>query len=155
MSGGKAREMPEFKEAIEGFVNSMSKEKPVTRRTMFFGGYAKLPTGITAEELYKVVGVGLEIDPATGEIVDADCTLATSTAKKVFRQLITGRRIDADMRAIVDDLRAYYHGAAQKALITALRAIHEKYRATCLDPTRGLTEGPDDDDGTTGEGNEG
>ncbi|MGE5586112.1 MAG: DUF3870 domain-containing protein [Bacillota bacterium] len=140
----------------EGFVSTVSKEKPVMRRTMFFGGYAKLPTGITAEELYKVVGVGLEIDPATGEIVDADCTLATSTAKKVFRQLVTGRRIDADMRAIVDDLRAYYHGAAQKALITALRAIHEKYRATtCLDSRRCLTEGPADDEGTTGEGNEG
>ncbi len=133
----------------------MSKEEPVMRRTMFFGGYAKLPTGITAEELYKVVGVGLEIDPANGEVVDADCTLATSTAKKVFRQLITGRRIDADMGAIVGDLRAYYHGAAQKALITALRAIREKYTATCLDPTRDPTGEPDQDRGTTGEGNEG
>ncbi|MBC7082564.1 MAG: DUF3870 domain-containing protein [Firmicutes bacterium] len=133
-------------------MNNMSKENPVTRRTMFFGGYAKLPTGITAEELYKVVGVGLEIDPATGEIVDADCTLATATAKKVFRQIITGRRINADMEAIVGDLRAYYHGAAQKALITALRAIREKYRATCLDPAK---RQPGGDGGATGEGNEG
>ncbi|MGE5592882.1 MAG: DUF3870 domain-containing protein, partial [Betaproteobacteria bacterium] len=92
---------------------------------------AKLPTGITAEELYKVVGVGLEIDPSTGEIVDADCTLATSTAKKVFRQIVAGRSIDDDMEAIVGDLRAFYHGAAQKALITALRAVRDKYRATC------------------------
>ncbi len=101
------------------------------RRTMFFGGYAKLPTGITAEELYKIVGVGLEIDPADGEIVDADCTLATATAKKVFRQVVVGRRIDEDMNEILSDLKARYHGAAQKALVTALKAVREKYRATC------------------------
>ncbi|MEW5866039.1 MAG: DUF3870 domain-containing protein [Bacillota bacterium] len=112
----------------------MSKEIAVTRRTMFFGGYAKLPTGITAEELYKIVGVGLEIDPVNGEIVDADCTLTTSTAKKVFRQLVIGRRIDEDMNVIVNDLKARYHGGAQKALITALKAVREKYRATCAGP---------------------
>lgn len=112
----------------------MSKGNTVTRRTMFFGGYAKLPTGITAEELYKIVGVGLEVDPMNGEIVDADCTLATSTAKKVFRQLVVGRRIDEDMSVIVGDLKARYHGGAQKALITALKAIREKYRATCAEP---------------------
>ncbi|MGE5588084.1 MAG: DUF3870 domain-containing protein [Clostridia bacterium] len=133
-------------------MNTVSKENRVTRRTMFFGGYAKLPTGITAEELYKVVGVGLEIEPVTGEIVDADCTLATSTAKKVFRQIVTGRRIDADMGAIVEDLRAYYHGAAQRALLTALRAIREKYRATCLDPARRLAG---EVGGATDEGKEG
>lgn len=112
----------------EGIAGGMSRENAQARRTMFFGGYAKLPAGITAAELYKIVAVGLEIDAATGQIVDADCTLATSTAKKVFRQIVVGWRIDEDINVIVRELMSYYHGAAQRALITAVKAVCEKYR---------------------------
>lgn len=43
----------------KGFVAAMLKENSVMRRTMFFGEHAKPPTGIAAEELYKVVGSAL------------------------------------------------------------------------------------------------
>lgn len=46
---------------------------------VLFSGYAKLPVGITAAEMYKVIGVIVVVDMKSGLIVKADCTLATGT----------------------------------------------------------------------------
>ena len=44
---------------------------------VLFSGYAKLPVGITAAEMYKVIGVIVVVDMKSGLIVKADCTLAS------------------------------------------------------------------------------
>lgn len=98
-------------------------------KTIFIGGYAKLPAGITASEIYKVVGVGLVVNPETGIIVDADCTLATRTGRSFVAELLMGRKLAEDLDFIIEELRLRYHGTAQKALITALKAASEKFRA--------------------------
>ena len=43
-------------------------------KEILFSGYAKLPTGITASEVYRVIGVIVLIDVEQEIIVDADCT---------------------------------------------------------------------------------
>jgi hypothetical protein len=97
--------------------------------TLFFTGYARLPTGITASEMYKVVGIGLEVRCDTGEIMSADCTLATEVGKHFFAKLVKGRRLDEDFRILVNEVERRYHGSAQKAIVTALKIAREKYRA--------------------------
>jgi len=97
--------------------------------TLFFTGYARLPAGITASEMYRVVGVGLEVDARSGEIVDVEATLATSVGRRFFRRLVKGRRLLEDFPEIVAAIEQRYHGNAQKALVTALRIAHEKYRS--------------------------
>ena len=49
---------------------------------VLFSGYAKLPVGITAAEMYKVIGVIVVVDMKSGLIVKADCTLATELARQ-------------------------------------------------------------------------
>lgn len=44
---------------------------------VLFSGYAKLPVGITAAEMYKVIGVIVVVDMKSGLIVKADCRLHT------------------------------------------------------------------------------
>ena len=57
---------------------------------VLFSGYAKLPVGITASEMYKVIGVILVVRVETGEIVEADCTLATTVARQYVASTLLG-----------------------------------------------------------------
>jgi len=96
--------------------------------TLFLTGYARLPAGITASELSRVVGIGLEVEPEAGRIVEADCTLATRLARRFFRELVVGFRLVEDLDELVKRLEERYHGNAQKALVAALRLAAERYR---------------------------
>jgi hypothetical protein len=95
---------------------------------VFFSGYAKLPAGITASALFNVVAVGLEVEARTGRIVAAECTLATGVGKSFFARLVTGWNIDTGLAGLTGEIERRYQGSAQKAIITALKIIHEKYR---------------------------
>lgn len=97
-------------------------------KRILFSGYAKLPTGITASEIYKVVGLILVIDEDTGIILEADCTLATATARNHVTAILQGQPIinPDNLIRVVD---ATYHGSAKKAIITAIRIIYDKYRS--------------------------
>mgnify|MGYP001256539149 CR=1 FL=1 len=55
---------------------------------VLFSGYAKLPVGITAAEMYKVIGVIVVVDMKSGLIVKADCTLATELAGNILRSAL-------------------------------------------------------------------
>lgn len=96
------------------------------KNKVFVTGYAKLPQGITASELYTVICVGLLVDKETGNIVDAECSLVTSLAKRVFKTLVVDQDIK-DIDAIEAGFVETYFGSAKKALISAMRTCHEKY----------------------------
>ncbi len=93
---------------------------------VFVTGYAKLPQGITAREMYSVICVGILVDRESSKIVDAECSLVTGLAKRVFRELVVGKDLD-NMKLIETDFNACYNGSAKKALISALRTCNEKY----------------------------
>ena len=92
----------------------------------FVTGYAKLPQGITARELYSVICVGLLVDKKTGVIKDAECSLVTSLANRVFHSLVVGMDIN-DIEAIERGFVETYFGSAKKALVSALHTCHEKF----------------------------
>jgi hypothetical protein len=93
---------------------------------VFVTGYAKLPQGITASEMYHVICLGLLVESDTGIIIDAECSLVTSLAKSVFKELVVGKNLK-DIHDIEAHFVKVYFGSAKKALISALRTCHEKY----------------------------
>lgn len=93
---------------------------------VFVTGYARLPQGITANEFYSVVGVGLIIDKHSGMILDADISLVTRTGKAFFKETVTGHNID-DIHMIIKQIEKNYLGHAKKAIISALKSAHQKY----------------------------
>lgn len=95
-------------------------------------GYAKLPQGITAAELYSIVGVSLILDRNTGEIKDVDCTLVTGVARKFVKEIVLGGNIN-ELEPIELEFERSYLGSAKKALISAIRTCGEKYRQINLD----------------------
>jgi len=98
-------------------------------RTIFITGYARIPEGITANQLYKVLGIGVEIDPRTEVIIDADCTLATTVGRSFFRRLVVGYDLSGGVEPLVQRFERRYHVAARKAIIAALRVIEQRYLA--------------------------
>jgi hypothetical protein len=97
-------------------------------KRILFSGYAKLPTGITASEIYKVIGVVLSIDEDTGNIIEADCTLATAVARNHVSSILVGNSI-SNPDYLVKIVDTTYQGSAKKAIITAIRIIYDKYRS--------------------------
>lgn len=96
------------------------------KNEVFVTGYAKLPQGITASELYTVICVGLLVDRESGVILDAECSLVTSLAKRVFKTLVVDQNI-REIELIEKKFVDHYFGSAKKALISAMRTCHEKF----------------------------
>jgi hypothetical protein len=96
---------------------------------VLFSGYAKLPIGITAGELYKVVGVVVTVDMQSGRIIEADCTLATELARLHIARALTGHCLEDGPEKLAEIVEHIYQGNAKKSLITAIRIIFDKYRS--------------------------
>jgi hypothetical protein len=96
---------------------------------VLFSGYAKLPVGITASEMYKVIGMILVIRIETGEIVEADCTLATNVAREYVSGVLLGQSLQNGPDAVLRIVDKRYQGSAKKAIMTSLRIIYDKYRS--------------------------
>lgn len=93
---------------------------------IFISGYAKLPAGTTAAEMYKVVAVGLLIDKHTGRIIDADCSLITRVAKEFVSKHLVGKNL-LKLDEIEAVIQNHYFGSVKKALISSMRRCHDKY----------------------------
>lgn len=94
---------------------------------IFLTGYAKLPKGITATELYHVIAVGLIVDKETGIIIDADCSLVTRVAREFFKELVVGKNLN-DCQELQVIFKEKYYGSAKKALLSALKTCNEKFK---------------------------
>lgn len=96
--------------------------------SVLFSGYAKLPSGITASEFSKIIGICVLINVDTGVIVEADCTLATNLARNHVAGIITGYNFNDGPDALIRRVERLYQGNAKKAIITAIRIVYEKYK---------------------------
>lgn len=105
------------------------------RKEIFVTGYAKLPQGITAAELYSIIAVGMMVDRDTGLIADVDCTLATEMGKNFVKNLVIGKNLN-EVDAIDAEFNLNYYGSAKKALISAIRTCNEKYRQIKSNPNQ-------------------
>ena len=96
--------------------------------TIYISAIAKLPAGIPSENVYKVIDVGLVIHREQGLIVDASLTLLTRAAEQFLQDLIIGYNLqEQGLEPLIGTIQDRYHGAAQKAVMVALKQIHEKY----------------------------
>ena len=98
-------------------------------KQVLFSGYAKLPAGITASEMYKVIGLIVIVDVDSGEILEADCTLATELARRCVTTALTGQTLQHGPDQGISMIDQVYQGSAEKAIITALRIIYDKYNS--------------------------
>lgn len=96
---------------------------------VLFSGYAKLPTGTTAGEMYRVIGIIVVIDMNTEKIIKADCTLATALARETVAEILIGKSLKNGVTEIAEEVETVYQGSAKKAIITTMRIILDKYKS--------------------------
>lgn len=95
--------------------------------TIFLATYAKLPHDIATYNLYKNVGVYVEVDLETGVMIDVDVSLYSDVSMNFLRKILRGTNIIYDRDIIVGEIEKRYWGSAKKAILTAVRRIFDKY----------------------------
>lgn len=103
------------------------RENKNQNNTWYITGHAQLPSDIPAYQLFKTVVIGLEVEPETGLITRAYCTLATPVARNIIASIIKGHNIPQDETLIIKEIDERYHGTSKKAVIYAFREAVKEY----------------------------
>ena len=97
-------------------------------RTLFLAGYARLPQGMAAKNLFESMTITVEIEPKYGVILAADCTLITELGRNFIGQLLRGCSLNDGIETIIEVIHESYRGKATSALIAALKDLEHQYQ---------------------------
>lgn len=95
--------------------------------TILVGGYSHFPCGVTAHEVYRILGIGLEIDPKTGEIVNVASTFITEMTHEFIKSVLLGQNINNKLDKPIEAINKRYFGKGKKAIIAALLDAYSSY----------------------------
>ena len=98
---------------------------PTPTSTVVFVGHARLPQGLGFAS--AIVTIEVEVDPATGEIIDATCYPASRLAERLVGSILRGRNLQDGLDASAEELLRRYIGPSQRALATAVANVYETY----------------------------
>lgn len=96
--------------------------------TVFIAGYARLPAGMAAKNVYDNLTITAEIDKTYGVIVAANCTLATEHGRDFVKQLLRGYSLQDGIEQPIAEIKEHYLGKANNALVSALRDLYKQYQ---------------------------
>lgn len=97
------------------------------RNTVFFASQAKPSDGITAEKIYGVVTIAIEVDVESSQILDVDCTLSTEVAKTFVIKLLKGYTLEKGVEPLLATLKERYHGDTTKTLGAVIKKLYKQY----------------------------
>lgn len=101
--------------------------KVITMQTVLVTGYAKAPQGTSMYEKYKHVGIILEIDPETDEIVNASFTFVSELTTSFFKRMVIGYNLSRGLDSLIECIKSHYLAPSQQAVIVALKAAVQRY----------------------------
>lgn len=105
----------------------MRLEDELSENTVLVSGYAQAPRGTGMSEMMTWIGVILEVDCRTHEIVSADGTFVTELARDFFRRQVIGYRLTDGLDGLVDRIKKHYNTPSKSALVVALQAAFQRY----------------------------
>lgn len=95
--------------------------------TLLITAYAKAPQSTAYYERYKYIGVILEINKESHNVVTADATFMTETAREFFKKLVIGTNFKEDISELLEDVKEQYVAPSQNSLVVALKIAHQRY----------------------------
>lgn len=98
-----------------------------SQSTVMVSGYATAPAGTALHSVYGTVGMVLEIDPRTHEILDADFLVVTRLANDFLRRLYVGANFVTDLEVLAERTRTQYLAPSAAAMAVALRSASDRY----------------------------
>lgn len=98
-------------------------------KTVFIAGYARLPAGMAAQNMYDTLTITAEIDKKYGVIVSASCTLATKHGREYVERLLKGHSLQDGIDEILLHVKEHYLGKANNALQSAIKDLYKQYES--------------------------
>lgn len=95
--------------------------------TVLVTAYAKAPQQTAYYEIYKYIGVVLEINKETHIVTDASATFMTPTAQNYFTRLVVGTNFKEDISELLEEIKANYLAPSQNSLLVAVKVAHQRY----------------------------
>jgi hypothetical protein len=93
-------------------------------KTYLFSGYARLPQDVSHQNVHRRVGVVVEVDEH-GVVTACSSTLLMDLARDFIARLLIGRSVVTERAEIEADVRKFYLGHSQAALLFALHQVFE------------------------------
>lgn len=90
-------------------------------------GFAELPKGSPAYELYRVVAFVMIVDTRTDEIVDAGFSFVLDQTNEFVRSLVIGENVLTGVENIHRRIKTRFLSPVQGALIQAVRNAFDRY----------------------------
>lgn len=97
--------------------------KGKTDDVVYVVGYGRLPDGTTAKHVYNMLGLGVELDRASGTILEVSCTTMPPHGNEILRKIIVGKKLEKDYDLIARQIRRRYIDRTRGALLAALEDI--------------------------------
>lgn len=96
-------------------------------KIVFIAGYARLPAGMAARNVYDTLTITAEIDKKYGVIVSTSCTLATKHGREYVEQLLRGHSLQDGIDELINHIKEHYLGKAGNALQSAIKDLFKQY----------------------------
>lgn len=100
--------------------------------TIIVTAYAKAPQNTSMYEVYKHIGIVLEIDRQSKKIMDAEFTLITNLAKDYFKRLIVGYNMDNGVDELLKKIEISYFAPSTESFNVALKSAFRRYEERAL-----------------------
>lgn len=95
--------------------------------TIMVTAYAKAPQNTSMFEVYKYIGIVLEIDRNSREIVNAEFTVITDLAKDYLKRLFIGYNMDDGVEGIIKRIESSYFAPSTNSFNVALKSVFRRY----------------------------
>ncbi|MCF6094950.1 DUF3870 domain-containing protein [Microaerobacter geothermalis] len=99
-----------------------------SREIYFIAGYARLPQGMAAKNVFDSLTITAEVEKKYGVILEVSCTLVTDHGRKFIAQILRGHSLKDGIEEPIQLIQSYYKGKAQHALIAALKDLYAQYQ---------------------------
>ena len=95
--------------------------------TLLFIGNSRTPENCTVHGSNKVVGLVLEIERETGEIVNVETTLITQLARDFIYKILINQNIN-DVDNLSEKIQDRFLASTKRSIIKCLFLCHNRYK---------------------------
>ena len=100
-----------------------------SRETYFIVGESRTNVDNAITKIYGSFFIAFEVLPATGEVLQCDCSGTLQLTNDFVRRLFVGKRLEADREAIEAEVKRRYYGSSKKAVLVAYRDALKHFQA--------------------------
>jgi len=95
------------------------------KRTIVLGGQARLPKELSTGEVFQIV---VELDLATGEVIDASFGPCLPVVEKMLKHYMMGINLETETPDVLKVIEQRLSHKSRKAILTAIKDLLREYR---------------------------